>query len=85
MAKREEMKQPTHCVYNVIKRQGHDDFWLRLGVAFVHKDGKGFSINLQAFPIDGKLVCRELADEEHDSGKPRKWLGKAAQATTKRR
>jgi len=30
--------------------------WTRIGVAFPHKEGLGFSIELKAFPIDGRLV-----------------------------
>lgn len=55
---------PTHRAYSVIKREGQDDYWLNLGLAFPHKDGGGFNIILQAFPLDGKIVCREIADEE---------------------
>ena len=46
------------------KREGQDDYWLNLGVAFPHKDGKGFNIMLQAIPLDGKIVCREVTDDE---------------------
>ena len=60
-----ETKQPTHRVYTVIRREGQDDFWLNLGLAFPHKDGKGFNIILQALPIDGKIVCREVSDDDH--------------------
>jgi hypothetical protein len=31
--------------------------WTRIGAAFPHKDGIGFSIELKAFPIDGRLVA----------------------------
>jgi hypothetical protein len=31
--------------------------WTRIGVAFPHKEGLGFSIELKAFPIDGRLVA----------------------------
>ena len=55
---------PTHRVYTVIKRDGQDDYWLNIGLAFPHKDGKGFNIVLQAFPLDGKIVCREITDDE---------------------
>lgn len=55
---------PTHRAYSVIKRDGQDDYWLNLGLAFPHKDGGGFNIILQAFPLDGKIVCREIADDE---------------------
>jgi hypothetical protein len=32
--------------------------WIRLGVAFENKDGKGFNLQLTAFPVNGKLVMR---------------------------
>src|SRR5580700_8932310 len=58
MAEREQSRQPTHRAYSVIRREGQDDYWLNLGLAFPHKDGKGFNIMLQALPLDGKIVCR---------------------------
>ena len=30
--------------------------WSKIGAAFPHKEGLGFSIELKAFPIDGRLV-----------------------------
>jgi hypothetical protein len=32
--------------------------WTRLGVAFPHKDSKGFHVELRAVPISGKLEIR---------------------------
>ena len=32
--------------------------WIRVGVAFENKDGKGFNLQLSALPINGKLVMR---------------------------
>jgi hypothetical protein len=64
MAEKSEPRQPTHRAYSVIRREGQDDFWLNLGLVFDHKDGKGFNIMLQAFPLDGKIVCREISAEE---------------------
>ena len=55
---------PTHRVYSVIKRDGQDDYWLNIGLAFPHKDGSGYNIILQAFPLDGKIVCREIGDDD---------------------
>ena len=66
MADRDEPRQPSHRAYSVIKREGQDDYWLNLGLAFPHKDGSGLNIMLQAFPLDGKIVLREIADEEHE-------------------
>lgn len=64
MADKSEQKQPTHRAYSVIRRDGQDDFWLNLGLVFPHKDGSGFNIMLQAFPLDGKIVCREISDDD---------------------
>jgi hypothetical protein len=30
--------------------------WTKIGAAFPHKEGSGFSIELKAFPTDGRLV-----------------------------
>ena len=67
MADRDQPQQPTHRAYSVIKREGQDDYWLNLGLAFPHKDGKGFNIMLQAFPLDGKIVCREITADEPET------------------
>ena len=71
MADKDQPRQPTHRAYSVIRREGQDDFWLNLGLVFPHKDGSGFNIMLQALPLDGKIVCRELNEgdeaEEHQA------------------
>ena len=58
-----EPRQPTHRAYSVIRREGQDDFWLNIGLVFPHKDNGGFNIMLQAFPLDGKIVCREIVED----------------------
>jgi hypothetical protein len=64
VAEKEQPKQPTHKAYSVIRREGQDDFWLNLGLVFPHKDGDGFNIMLQALPLDGKLVCRKITEDD---------------------
>ena len=61
---------PTHRVYTVIRREGQDDYWLNIGLAFPHKDGNGFNIVLQALPLDGKIVCREVTEEDQGEAAP---------------
>lgn len=51
-------QQPTYQAYTVVKREGQDDFWLNIGAAFMHQDGDGFNVVLQALPINGKIVLR---------------------------
>ena len=54
---------PSFNVYTVEDRgQGEDPFWLKIGAAFPHKDGKGFNLVLSAFPIDNRLVMRTPAE-----------------------
>jgi hypothetical protein len=31
-------------------------YWTRIGAAFPHQEGSGFSIELRALPVDGRLV-----------------------------
>ena len=50
--------------FSVIRREGQDDYWLNIGLVFPQKDNAGFNIMLQAFPLDGKIVCREITEGE---------------------
>ena len=60
-------QQPAYRAYTVIKRgDGQDDFWLAIGAAFMHQDGDGYNIVLQALPIDGKVVLRLPKEEKSD-------------------
>ena len=87
MADKEQPKQPTHRAYSVIRREGQDDFWLNVGLVFPHKDGSGFNIMLQAFPLDGKIVCREIAAEDQagDADPPSRQRGNGGRSTINRR
>lgn len=51
-------QQPTYQAYTVVKREGQDDYWLNIGAAFMHQDGDGFNVVLQALPVNGKIVLR---------------------------
>jgi hypothetical protein len=62
----ENQNQPAFRVYSVIPREGKDDYWLNIGLAFPHNDGKGFNVMLQALPLNAKLVLREAAEEEKE-------------------
>ena len=59
-------------VYSIIERQKQDDYWLNIGVAFPHEDGKGFNVMLQALPMhgNGKIVLREHEAKEGDADTP---------------
>jgi hypothetical protein len=56
-------------VYSIIERPKQDDYWLNIGVAFPHEDGKGFNVMLQALPRhgDGKIVLREHEPKDQEA------------------
>ena len=38
--------------------------WTDIGVAWPTRDGKGFSLNLNALPLNGRIVMREVTEKE---------------------
>ncbi len=38
--------------------------WIKVGAAFPHKEGPGFSIELKAIPLSGRLVALPPDEEE---------------------
>ena len=56
-------KTPSHIAYQVRDREGKKGFWTRIGSVWSHNDGKGFNIQLEWVPVDGRITLR-LANEE---------------------
>lgn len=50
-------------VYTIIKREGKENYWLRIGVAFVNKDGS-YTVKLNAFPVNAELHIRDEKETE---------------------
>ena len=52
--------RPTHRIYSVSKRDNDaKPFWLEIGAAWPHKDGKGFNLKFNACPIgESEVVVR---------------------------
>jgi hypothetical protein len=51
-------KTPSHIAYHVRDSEGGKGFWTRIGAAWAHADGKGFNLQLDTFPLDGKIALR---------------------------
>ena len=49
---------PSHYVYQVRDREGQKGIWTRIGAAWPQRDGKGFNVQLDAVPLDGRLTLR---------------------------
>jgi hypothetical protein len=57
-------KAPAYIAYQV--REGNQKgYFTRIGAAWPNKDGKGFNIQLDAIPLDGRVTLR-LATEKKD-------------------
>lgn len=68
-------KSKLFRVYSIVPRPKQDDYWLNIGAAFPHDDGKGFNVLLQALPIAVDGQCK-IVIREHDPDK-----GEAAEKT----
>ncbi len=57
-------KAPTHAAYQVRDRDGLKGLWTRVGSAWPHADGRGFTVQLDAVPLDGRVSLRVAADKK---------------------
>ena len=51
-------KAPPFVAYHVNDRGDAKAFWTRIGSAWSHDDGKGFTILADVIPLDGRIVVR---------------------------
>ncbi len=51
-------RKPSHIAYSIRDRQGKDAKWTEIGVAFPHKDGKGFDVLFDMVPLNGRIAVR---------------------------
>ena len=57
-------KTPSHIVYHVRDRAGSEGFWTRIGAAWAHTDGKGFNVQIETMPLDGRITLRAAAEKK---------------------
>lgn len=57
-------KAPSHAVYHVNDR-GEKSYWTRIGSAWQHADNKGFNVQIDSVPLDGRITLR-VASEKKD-------------------
>ena len=63
--------KPTLYAY-AVKDRGRNQkaIWTRIGAAWPHEKGKGFTIELEAFPVDGRLVLTEPKSDDKGESTP---------------
>jgi hypothetical protein len=57
-------KKPTLIAYAVKDVRGAEQkaIWTRIGAAWPHEKGPGYSIRLDALPLDGRIVLMEPSE-----------------------
>lgn len=58
-------KKPSHIAYSIRERDGKDAKWTEIGVAFPHKDGKGFDILFDVVPLSGHITIRVPSEKKN--------------------
>jgi len=53
-----ESKSPAYIAYHVRGKEGAKGFFTRIGAAWISKDGKGLNLQIEAMPINGRIVLR---------------------------
>jgi hypothetical protein len=56
--------KPLYIAYSVREREGKKARFTEIGVAFPHKDGKGFDILCDAIPLSGRITLRTNEDKK---------------------
>ncbi len=61
--------KPTHYVYHVAEKEQTEGeekrgFWTKIGAAWAHGDGKGFTLAIDLLPLNGRIVLREPREDE---------------------
>jgi len=57
-------KTPSHIAYHVRDREGGKGIFTRIGAAWQHKDGKGFTVQLEVAPLDGRVTLRVATEKK---------------------
>ena len=57
-------RTPAYIAYHVRDGKSDKGFFTRIGAAWANADGKGFNIQLDCLPVDGRITLRLL--EERD-------------------
>jgi len=62
-----ENKRPTHIIWQVVG-EGDKGRWIRVGAGWPNKDGKGLTLRLDAYPVAGRTVLREITQRNEEDG-----------------
>lgn len=62
-----ETKAPTLIAWHIAGKE-EKPFWTRIGAAWPHKDGKGFTLQIDMLPVSGRITLREPGEKTDGNG-----------------
>ena len=62
--KSNETNRPTHAIWQV-QGEGDKARWNRVGAAWMHKDLKGANLKFDSIPLSGRVVVREITEQDN--------------------
>ncbi len=69
MTKKTDSKAPALIAWHVREaKAGGKAYWTRIGAAWPHKGGDGFTVQLDLTPFDGKIVLLPPKAEDAPAG-----------------
>lgn len=51
------LSAPQYLAWHVAQK-GEKSYWNKVGAAWAHKDGRGYTLQLETCPINGRIVLR---------------------------
>ena len=66
MSENANTKRPTHTIYKVTG-EGETSKFVKVGVAFPHKDGQGMALVFDGIPIEGRIALRKNRERQPDA------------------
>jgi hypothetical protein len=67
--KTKDTSRPTHAIWQV-QGEGDKARWNRVGAAWMHKDLKGANLKFDSFPMSGRVVVREITEQDNAGDQP---------------
>ncbi|QFT93379.1 hypothetical protein FIU86_11055 [Roseovarius sp. THAF9] len=62
----QQRKAPAFLAWHVADN-GEKSFWNKVGAAWPHKDGKGYTLQLETVPVNGRIVIREPLEKPREA------------------
>ena len=63
---------PDYLAWHVTNK-GEKSYWNKVGAAWKHRDGRGYSLQLETCPINGRIVLRlpleDAPETPNDAGR----------------